>query len=318
MKKDESPCQSSYIAINTKKGRDYPGFQSLSDKTHYVHINGILYLWALLKILELAPNVKRIRIIPSQHIKLGNVVQSLCRDNHIEITAGCQHPEYSSKHHHPRNKRYFEHQAFLKGLAGKQKKLFDELIRFKIKAALMTARYFCLNGEDFVPQRLIAKQFGFKERRQDFISMKIIAILYYLDPSIEAGKMSKRYAGIIKRAVKKQRQAIEDKRQRQETQRLTQDRLNPFGLDELPAGLPKRLYELFFRLLKARQVGRLSALKDQDFRAHRVICLRFDLEQPQPRIFRTLKETAHAMGYRKRQNVHPYEERALQFLGIRR
>lgn len=302
-----------YVRIATNGGRHHHSFNDLDVSTRVVHINGYPHLWAIERILERAPNVSRIEVIPSMlarlHAMKSSTVLELCRKHAVELVAGHDRPDMAWEGKENRSSTYDRQRAFLIGLAGDVKERWEELLAMEFEAAQLTARYFCLRGEEYRVQRILGEDYGISQSTPHAVSMRINAVLYYLDPLSKTGAHSERYSDMIARRVARLRPLLADKTLRGELARK-------LGIPALPLRLPLSRLEVFEALLQARQDGRLGKLAESHENAHRALCLRFGLDNldtaPE---YLTLEAVGQLMGY-TRERVRQLEERALELLGI--
>lgn len=177
-------------------------------------------------------------------------------------------------------------------------------------SALMTARYFCLDGEEYIPQRELCPMFGLAPILEHAISAYINGILYYLDGGFPANKRSRQMAAMLKRRVEKLRPLLKSAEQRQALAK-------ELGLAALPANLPLARLDVLKELVAARRDGRLRALaSSSQANFGRAIELRFGLDGSVPSTYRTLEEVGEEMGGITRERARQLEERALEILGI--
>ncbi|MBI3572011.1 hypothetical protein HY091_00530 [Candidatus Kaiserbacteria bacterium] len=182
-------------------------FLELGVETNFVHIAGHPSPWAIEEVLRRAPNVRAIQIIPSLQNEVAPTQRARCEQRGVRIIAGHYQPELAwgeDKNHSP---SYGVHREFLLNLAGEQKALFEELLAFRVKEALMAARYFCLQGEDFISQRLVAEIYGNNSARANrgYASDRINSVLCYLNSPFDMGDEVKKLAETLRRKVKRLR-----------------------------------------------------------------------------------------------------------------
>ncbi|MDO8435253.1 MAG: hypothetical protein Q7S89_01045 [bacterium] len=303
--------RSGYVVIHTCKAeeRDHHSFRDLGPETLFVHINGQPLLWAIEKILALAPNLKTIQVIPTMLRKFHpDSHLRLCRERGVEVRAGHHRPEMAWEPGRIASPFYDHQQRFFEGLEGEQRALFDELLAMNFDAAVIVAQYFCLKGEKYVPQRILAEEYGFgNDERQ--VSMRINAIIIYLDPTFETGDRSKQFAEELKRRVERLRPLLESADMRR---RLADE----LAIPKLPEKFPLSRLQVFREIVKARRDGRLDESMSVHQHSHRALKLRFGLEREVPTTYRRLREVAEILGV-TRQRAFQLEEEALKILGIK-
>ncbi len=297
-----------YAVIHTNKGREHHSFGNLDNHTTMVHIDGHPFLWAVEKILASAPNLKSLRVIPSQEKNLLESHRELCRAKGVSIILGHHRPELAWDDGENRSPFYQKQATFFKNLQGEQKQLWEELRMFSFEEAEIAARYFCLDGEDYLPQRVLAEQYGF-EYSNTQISTRINAVLFYLDASFVVGARSRQFARAIKARVGRLRIGLT---QTHTIASLRQEAAKRLGLQELPEKLPLSRLETFEELVKRSRNGKLKWLKTYHERLYKIVVLRYGLSGGR---YRTLEEIGQSE-YLTRERIRQLEEKALVLLGI--
>lgn len=308
--KDE-PINRGYVLIRTHRGREDTTFRNLDDKTTMVHIDGLPLLWAIEKILDLAPNLEAIRVIPPFRRKLSPIHLNLLQNRGISLITGHHRPDLVWDEGEIRSAFYSKHQRFLKELQGEQKKLWEELLIFDFEESRITSRYFCLNGEEYIPGGQLVEMFGYdREGGDSSISRAVNAILHYLDPSFEVGKDTALRTLAILGRVRRLRERV------QESQNLDEMRkhlLRKLGLERLPDRLYPYRYLAFEAVMSSPvvEVEKLHRLKP---RAYKVLALHFGMMDG--RCY-TFQEISDQFGFGvTRARIQQLEEVALKFLGI--
>lgn len=280
---------------------------TIGEKTTSVHICGYLFLWVLEEILKQAPNLKVLRVIPRELHRLHKYSHlKLLNEHGVEVIVGHQKPS-AAWHAERRVPQGYEAQRqYLKNLAGPQKELFDELLKYGLKYARMISRYFCLNGEAYVTFGNLAVGFGYA-LHASYAHDVIHGVLHYLAPRSDSTKAAKQKAVALKAHVARIRlREAKRERMRGYTQGL--------GIATLPANLKPAQYALFEKVLRAHQSGRLeSALKEKDSRALCIVKERWGLKDG---VVRTHKEMGDIYGV-SRQRAQQIEQFALELVGIR-
>lgn len=298
-----------YVVVHPMKGKGNNSFNDLNVDTRFVHIDGMPFLWAITLILEMAPNVKTIQVTPLMKRKLHPRSHlRLCEERGVEVATGYHKPEGSGARRKPLSPFYERQRKFFRTLEGEQKALFDELLAMNFDAAIMTARYFCLNDEEYVAQRTLAEEYCFEKSDERQVSMRTNAIIYYLDPSFDAGERSQQFANMLKRRVENLRPFLRSAELRQ---RLCEQ----LGLTRLPDQLPIWRIQVFRGLLQARKDGRLQRLMAEHNRPYRAITLRFGIEEEEPTQYRRLEQIGKVLDL-TRERVRQLEAAALEALGI--
>lgn len=301
--------RSGYVVIHTQNGRDHHSFRDLNGETLFVHIVGTPFLWTIEMILKVAANVRTIQVIPSMLRKMHpDSHLRLCRERGVEVRAGHHQPHLAWKPGRIHSVFYDRQREFFRTMEGEQNTLFDELLAMNFDAAVMTARYFCLNDEEYVPQRTLAEEYGFERSDERQVSMRVNAIIYYLDASFDAGNRSQQFTNTLKQRVEKLRPFLRSAELRQ---RLCEQ----LGLTRLPEKLPLWRIQVFRELVQARKNGDLQRLMVSHDHHYRVVTHRFGLEKEDPTLYRTLEEVGEILDL-SRQRIFQLEEAALKLLGI--
>jgi hypothetical protein len=292
-----------YVVIRVQKIREKKSldFENLTAETRFVHVDGHIFYWLLKEILKRAPNLKTLQTIPSGVEQAGERHRALLREHKVEFVAGYHKPEMAWEEGRTLS-TYRAQQKFMRGLAGDQAALFAELLAMDFESAKMISRYFCLSGEEYVPMRVIAEEWGYSHNTH--VSCWMNAILRYLDPEFETGEESQRHARNVVLRVARLRPLLDSAKARDEA-------LQALGLDSLPEGFPWSRFDEFAEVVQAQRDGRLAALETSDTRAHQALVLRFGLGAE--RVYRTLLVVGEAMGV-SRERIRQLEERALEML----
>lgn len=196
----------------------------------------------------------------------------------------------------------------MQSLTGPQKELFEELLRFGFTSAKMAARYFCLNGEQFVKQEEIGVHFGYtreNQSAQNSVSRRVNAVLHYLDRDLQVSMDALRIARVIVAEVERFRALYKE----QKMMRALLDRL---GIKQLPEGMPMAKLPVLEALLLAKNTGRLDRFKNEAPLKHRVLTLRYGLVDDK---WHTLQAVHEIVGY-TRGYMYLLEVSGLQELGI--
>jgi len=297
--------------VRPHKGRDDASFNTLDETVTFIHFDGQPNLWAVEKILARTPNLKTVQVIPSarRFIDPGTTAHRLLQERGVTVQTGHVRPDLVWEPDRIISKTYEPQRQFLLRLEDEQKALFEELLAMKFEAALMAARYYCLAGEDYLPQRAFCAIFGFSPRTNHSVSAWINAVLYYLDPGFPVSSRSKQRAAEMKRKVERLRPLMQDAERRQQ---LAAD----LGLAALPADLPLARLDVFREFMAAKRTGGLDRLASEASNDWRALTLRFGLAPELPSTYRTLEEVGGLMGGITRERVRQLEERGLAALGI--
>lgn len=306
-----------YVVVRTVGGMRGKRFPQLNAEARYVHIDGAPLLWAINLILERAPQVEVIRVAPGKERKLKSSHRRLCEERGVILISGYMNPGFTPQEGVIRSPHYRPQREFLLHLSGEQKRLFEELRTLDFHSAHITARYFCLGDEEYLPQHEVAVLFDFGDEER-IVSLHVNAVLRYLDKSFKTGKASQRIAKALQAKVVRLRRLLEEAQKQEPTvgqperrsmHRLVAERL---GLEQLPEKLPWSRLEDFVAVVTASRTDRYSQFRDSHPDEYRVLVLRYGLED---NTYRTLHEVARVMGGTYH-GVWLMEQGAFRLLGI--
>ncbi len=302
-----------YILVRTARALDPERrtFEQLDEETKFVHVDGHPFVWAIERILEKAPNLEIIRMIPTMCRKLTANHRTLCEKRNVRIVAGHQRPEMAWRDGENRSPLYDTQRRFFLELAGEQKILFDELLAMEFEAAQMTARYFCLQNEKYVGQLTVAVEYGYSAATQGHASSMISAVVLYLDPEFKANKDSVRIARNLKQNVERLRREYGEllevgkiiTRMNEEVVRLTGD-----PTSKVPSKLPIARFESYKVLVMAKMNGRLEWLQYHHPRHYEAVTLRFGIFDG---TFKTLEVCGTIMNL-TRERIRQLEDETLE------
>ncbi len=293
-----------YVIIHTQP-RKHSSFGNLTEKTKKVHVSGHLFLWTVNLILSKCPNLESIQVVPKRMMEIKESHERSCSSRGVKIESGYYKPDLAWDVRESELPSYKLRRLFFQKLSGKQKALFNELLSFGFEEAIITARYFCLNEENFLCQRELGIEFGYLEREKS-ISRKVNAVIFYLDETFSTSQVSMVIARSIKRRVEKLRKA---KRSKSDFRRL----LGRYRISKLPKGFPISRLKIYSELLKARKDGRMDSLKLENPKWHKAIDLRFSLDSEAD--YPTLQEIGSIIGV-SRERVRQIEHEVLKKLKI--
>lgn len=305
-----------YLFLSVQKKKTEEQITSLLDeRVTFIHINGHLFLWVLRLLIEKAPNLKTVRVIPKQYYKLSSAHLDLCKDNNIEIVTGHHKPEIAWKEEKTRLPWYKTQKRFFEDLSGEQKKLFEELLYFGIESAEITARYFCLNGEEYVTQSTLAEMYGHNASMHAAISGRIGAVMRYLDSTFETGEDSIQQASVLKKKVQLLRERYGETvklAQKMDVMRALLVKATGCSTVKIPDKLPVSKYQIYEQLLNAMIDGKFYELKNSSPKRFEVLLQRFGFKEGK---YKTLEACAEMMGL-TRERIRQLEHSGLVLLGI--
>jgi hypothetical protein len=174
-KKEQTLNDISVIHSAAEGNVDYSG---LNAYTRRIHINGYPFRHILNEIATRCPILEVIQMPKKMIARLSNDSIEFCNSRNIFLEPGLIRSE-NSRISIP-SKDFLAQQEFMVKLSDTPKALFDELISLSFTEAQMTARYFCLNGEDRCSLAEVSQQFGFNPDNRRLASTYISAVLSYL------------------------------------------------------------------------------------------------------------------------------------------
>ena len=289
--------------------RDKTNVDIVTAKTEVVHIDGAPFLWLIELVLELAPNLRVLQVTPGQ-------MRHLHSDSHLKRLAErgvVVRDGYHLVRKGPRgaSRSYQVDRQALHALAGEPKRLFDELIAFGFEDALLTSRYFCLNGEEYLPYHKLREEFGYGT--DSVASSHVLSVLNYVGVApikgVRAVQLSRNlHARVELRRRRLGQQEIDLKEHEWKTKILTD-----LGLDRMPDGLSISKLPLFGQVLEATRAGRFGELSERE---QAILKMRYGLEKlPSIGCCQTLLAIGEHMGV-SRERIRQLEEVALDKLGI--
>ncbi|MBI4281210.1 hypothetical protein HY625_00125 [Candidatus Uhrbacteria bacterium] len=290
-----------YANVYSRRGPHHESILALTPATQIVHVNGRATLLVVRAILEHAPHVQCIEIIPRVMPSVSAQARAFCRQHSITITPGHFNPNLVWNE--TRSRWFHQKQKFFRDLQGETKKRWEELLFLEISAALLTERYFCLHGEEFLPQDVLAAQYGFSQG-----SYCVNGVIFYLNPRAPAGATAKVIARSIGRLVEKLRPHSQFLQARRRIEK-------EFGAAVIPENIALAGIPDFEIALRARKDGRLGLLETHDPKAYCALALRFGLDET-PHCYRTYQEVVRVMVGRSPQHAHQLVRRALKKLRV--
>lgn len=266
-----------FVVIYPQK--NHSSHSKLDSTVTKVHIAGRLESWLLNLIIERAPGVKVIQVIPKLERRLTKEQKDISGEHGIKLVAGHVRPqsEWSDDRRSSAANR-----KFLLNLVGLQKALFEELLDFGIEAAKLTARYFCLAGEDYMSMRVLGEEVGVTF---ESVNTAINAVLRYLNPEFETSLAAKKRASSMRERVVGLRKVAASQ---EEMQKILQE----LGIVKFPEGLPLGQLDLYKALLDARNEGRLEELRLKEWRSYMVVVVNFGMDDDQNPQYRTSEQVA--------------------------
>lgn len=169
-----------------------------------VHIHGHLFVWVLREILEKAPGLEVIEVTPKEFERLTKTHVAMIEARGVALRFGYS-PRIGvlisqawTRENISRARQYKTRQKFLRGLRGESLAKFRELLLLELEEAEIAQRYFCLKEEPFISQHELGKLRGYAPASSaTTVSIKIGAVLYYLDPTIQVSKKARHGAKTI-------------------------------------------------------------------------------------------------------------------------
>lgn len=275
----------------------------------HVHIVGCPFLWAIRLLVRTLPRLRTISVIPLYGKKVsGTSYHSLCQASGVEIVIGHVRPWLAwSDDGRIVSPFYTAHRNFFLGLNGEQQQLFEELLRFNFEAAIITSRYFCLQGGEYASQRRLAGEYGLSTNVS--VSVRVNAVILYLAPAFQTGKQARVMAHAMHQRVIRLRSLFDDVDQQKQRLAMLQRRAEELGVDRIPVAMPMARLDVFEALIVARQGENWRTLASRD---RQIVSQRFGLDDG---VYRTLDTVGREHGV-TRQRIRQIEEGVLKQLGI--
>lgn len=289
------------IVIIHSAAKGKVNYAELTPKTTKIHIHGYPFRHMLETIVGLCPNLKVIQMPSTMLKRMSGESVKFCEQHHIVLEPGFVHPETAErwKNNPTQSEDYLAHLQFMHNLTAFQRELFNELIQLGFEEAEMTARYFCLGGEELCSLVDLAKIFGYRSTRCPDISAKIRTILHFLGCDIHLNQESRRRLRVIEKKTLKLREMRNSEKWLEEFCVRT-------GIEHIPNRFPlSRLDELEVALKS------LPSEPEQK-RNHRILTYRLGLADGQ---YHTLEEVGKQFGL-TRSRVRQIEIRVLTDLGV--
>lgn len=296
-----------YAVINVKGIRGRKNQFGRDDRIGFVHIDGYPYLWLIGWLLAHYPKLHTIQTTPKREHALGVEHRRLCAERQVRLVIGFHNPSLAWGDDENRSPFYRGQRRFLLTLEGEQKSLFEELLKFGFHSARLAERYFCLQGEEFRPQREVARAVDFPSLLPGYVSAHVNAVFCYLDPTFKASKGSVKIAETMRGRVARLRGIL--------AQAASRDAMAlRLGLERLPEGLPLSRLETFGAVVTASRQPMFQDLVTQHPSEHKVIVYRYGLADG---VYRTLQEVGDQYFEGKsREWIRQLEERAFARLSI--
>lgn len=291
------------LVLHTNKGRASCPLAGVDKTITFAHFDGPPFLWAIEGLIKHAPGLKTIQVIPTYYVKMRSALD-LCREHGIQVVKGHYRPEMAWQEQRIVNPQYDAQRRFLRSLSEGQRAEFADLLALGVEAAEITSRYFCLNDEEYVPQRVLADEYGYSSGANHTISSVVLAVLHYLDDTTIVGEGSLRRSRALRIRVPRLRHYIQSAEMRM---RLPGE----LGIDRLADNFPLIRIEVLRSVLAAQRNGSLRSLHPRQYEA---LTRRFGLDVGAS-VYRTLEDVGQSMGGITRERVRQLEVLALAALG---
>jgi hypothetical protein len=278
----------------------------LTAETQTVHVLGHAFLWVVEAILEHAPNLRVLELIPTEEKELGPRHRELCRARGVAVVAGHYRPEMAwDEDEVHRNPMHMPIRTYLMTLPPTERALLDELLTLGFEEAQLTARYYHLAGEEAITLRELGKEHGIRENHR--VSSMVHAVLHYLDPEFDVGDRSEQRCRNMTAKVARLRPLAA-------SAAALASRLKECGVASLPAGLPLSRLDTYLDLVAAQRDGRMASLAETQPKVHRALVVRFGLGgEP---VYLTLAATGVLLDGVCRERARQLEEKGLAALGV--
>lgn len=292
------------VAVSAK--RRHPSHSNLRPGVRAVHVLGHPFLWLVQLILDQAPDVHVIQVLPTYLRKLSTAHRALCAARGVVIEGGRYKPEGAwDDDRFNITGSYAAQKRFLDTLIGEQKALYEELLAFGFEEGEIVRCYYA-PGEG-VPgrtQQEIADEFGLRDNAA--VSYRVQAVLRYLDPAFQTGASAQQRALTLVSRVARLRESFAEVEARQRV-------LARLGVASLPERMPLERVLVLEALLSAQKTGALAELRSLDERLHEIVTLRYGLAGGWR--YKILSEIGAQFGV-SRERIRQLEEQAFAFLGI--
>lgn len=298
-----------WMVVRPEKGKDWLGHVKIRNPTH-IHLSCYPYLWLIKQLIESASALQQIRIIPTYYDRLSENHLIAAGSRNVNLVSGLHRPESRWSTERCFNRAKFRKgQDFLRNLNPEQQKLWDEILRYRFREAIVTARYFCLHGEEYTAAKNIGQQYGYKASSAvSVIIQQIRGVLKYLDPELTVSLTAQEVARNLTRRMARIHKSKEQVREKRSLLRNT-------GVSDFPADLPEDSRVRFAKIARAYHKGRMTRIfgriKNGEDLAN-ILIVRYGLLSKQ---FLTFREAAPLIGH-SWQCAQKREEVALERLGI--
>jgi len=265
-----------YVVLRPDRGDSHPGFQLLGVETSFVHIAGTPHLWAIRQLLREAPNLTTLRITPKMMRRFGPQQRELCSTHKIRVVKGYHDSPVSSGQRGKPRPQYLKQRRFYIGLSGEKGELFRELIRRGFVEALLTARYYCLNGESYASLPDVALEFGLGDER--IASMKITGLRYFLDPRQKVGERPRDVARVVQARINRIHAIQQARVEKERRWRSMMWYARQLGVVHVPRDIRPHRRPVFKLLWQSQRDGRLDLLLEDYPRSWQAITFGYGLE----------------------------------------
>lgn len=281
---------------------------SLPETATRIHIDGLPYLWIVEKVVTVISNLEALRITRTAERLFGARHRALLEGCGARLEIGYHRPEYAWKDCDIRRKGYPKKSLWLRNLSPEGWGLFQELLALEdADDARITSRYFCLNGEPYIPSHEVGKLFGYSlSCATSLVSFKIASVRKFLDDSIEAPSDICDHVKVLRQKI----EAVRTARRKEEDERML---LEAFGILSLPQGLPSSLIALYCIVYSLFWEGELHGCLRKFARGRKALVLRYGIKDGS---FRTYEAVGRELG-RTGEAARKAEARAFKLLGIR-
>lgn len=285
-----------FVLLHTDNGTDHPSFELLDSQTETVHISGPLFIWMIAELKSRAPGLKTIQVIPTREADLCLSHYQRASEFGLEIVFGYYKPQGAWSGNEVRSKDYWKNRKFFLKLEPEKLNTFKQLVEWNFKEALLCQRYFCLNGEDFLPYRLLRQEFGPPNYR--CLTIWVNGLVKFLDSEADVGGQAENHAGNIAKRFQRLKSEAEW--------------LKRLGLQKRPQKLRAAMIPVFEQVLPFFQHDQLKNLRNKNPNCHAVLVLRYGLED---RVCRSFAEVGQNLGFNG-SRAEQLEKKALKILGI--
>lgn len=275
--------------------------KALLEYAESVHIHGMPYAWFIKWLVTIAPNCRRIRVVPAYAHALEPDCEAskMLAERGISIEIGCGTNRKKVWRKDFVTASYRDKRYFMLYLDAWRKELLLELQIYAPEYLEITSRYLCLGGEKHVTIEELAREHNVSK---GYIQDAVATVLYHLDSPFDTPLIAVQHARVLRERIAK---GEEEKRQAT----VRKEKLRTLSLSEsdLPEGMSFDLVDQYAFVFKAWQHDHLSESVVTP-KERLVLVRRYGLQDKK---FRTLEDVGQELGV-TRERVRQIENVALK------